>query len=48
MNRAVSVTTHGLMRIATDDNLLLSQIATEDNQSAVELLRERGLALGKK
>ena len=48
MNRAVSVTTHGLMRIATDDNLFLSQIATEDNQSAVELLRERGLVLEKK
>jgi len=36
------------MRIATDDNPLLSQIATEDNQSAVELLRERGLVLRKK
>jgi hypothetical protein len=31
------------MRIATDDNPLLSQIATEDDQSAIELLRERGL-----
>jgi hypothetical protein len=36
------------MRIATDDNPILSQIATEDNQLAIALLRERGLVLARK